>query len=885
MLSLEPSAVAATESGERRPGLTRAWAWWARRPTLAAAVIYAVLAVVMVGQGVLPGRTLSSSDGLLSQVPWQASKPADVPGLGTNFELADASNVFQPMLQYTRSQLPSIPLWNPYVMAGRPLLADGQSAIFSPFSVPSYVLPFWKSLAVAAMLKLFMAALGAFLLAKVLGMRFGGSLLCGVVFAFGTFFVVWLAWPLSSVYAFIGWTLALTELVVRRPGRLTVAGLAAVVGVQFLGGHPESSFHLLFTASAFFVFRALWWRRREGTSWRALRRPVGAYAIGLIAGAALAALVLGPFLEFVAHSGDLSHRLNAAAGFWPRKYLGALFLHDYWGRPTQVDLESFMQVRGWYAGAVTLMLAATALLVRRSGERWAVAVYALFCTCMVVGIPPVFGVVSALPGFSAAHNERLLIYVLLSLALLAGWGLDDLTGLRLPWLSRRVVLAAAGVIFLIPVAWMVAAGSLDLHRLGSGLKVAWGLAHPPTPPAGVNVEGTVTAAIVRDSALEIWLPLAAGGVALIAWRLRASRPLPTAVFVGLMVALLVVDLFRANMGFNPAIPVRNAAPPTTGAIRYLQSRRPNRFIGVSLQQLSQPLPSDLSMTFGLYDARGYDFPVEKRFDALWRRNVAPGVGDFTQPEEFASATPAALRALDLLSVSDLLEGPLQAIKFPVRGPGISVGYHGSDGVVYRNADALPRVFVVDRQQTVRSESAQLAAVTTPGFDGRAVAVTSVPVAGLPQAPAVRSGGAGGGAAGGGGAGGGAATPGTSARLVSYSGERAVIRATATARSLVVLTDDFYPGWSATVDGHPATVQRVDYLLRGVSVGAGTHTIVFSYRPTSWTLSWIISALTALALLAAVATALVARRRTGARTRATAGAAPVAPGAARPETAT
>ena len=45
-------------------------------------------------------------------MPWQASKPADVPGLGTNFELADASNVFQPMLRYTRSQLP-IPLWNP----------------------------------------------------------------------------------------------------------------------------------------------------------------------------------------------------------------------------------------------------------------------------------------------------------------------------------------------------------------------------------------------------------------------------------------------------------------------------------------------------------------------------------------------------------------------------------------------------------------------------------------------------------------------------------------------------------------------------------------------------------------------------------------------------
>ena len=580
----------------------------------------------MVGQGLEPGRTLSSSDGLLSSVPWQASKPADVPGLGTNFELADASNVFQPMLRYTRSQVPTVPLWNPYIMAGRPLLADGQSAVFSPFSVPSYILPFWKSLAVAAMLKLFLGALGAFILARVLGMRFGGALLTGVVFAFGTFFVVWLAWPLASVYAFIGWTLALTELLVRRPGRLPVAGLAAVVGLQFLGGHPESSFHLLFTASVFFVFRALWWRRRRAMAWRELTRPVAAYVLALAAGAGLAALVLAPFLEFVLHSGDLSHRLNAAAGFWPRKYLGALFLHDYWGRPTQVDLESFMQVRGWYAGAATLMLAATALLVRRSGERWAVAMYAAFCACMVVGIRPVFSIVSALPGFSAAHNERLLIYVLLSLALLAGWGLDDLTAMRLPRPSRRAVLAAAGTIFSSRSRGWWRRAPRPVASSGSGLKVAWGFVHPPTPPAGVDIEGTVTAAIVRDSALEIWLPLAAAGVALIALRLRTTRPLPTGVFVGLMVALIVVDLFRANMGFNPAIPIKTASPPVTGAIRYLQSQRPNRFIGVSLQQLSQPLPSDLAMTFGLYDARGYDFPVEKRFDDLWRRNVAARSG-------------------------------------------------------------------------------------------------------------------------------------------------------------------------------------------------------------------------------------------------------------------
>ncbi len=838
---------AAAREDPDRPGQTRGrlWSFWRARPTLAAAVIYAVLSVVMVGQGLLPGRTLSSSDSLLSSVPWAASKPASVPGLGTNFELADASNVFQPMFQYDRSQLPNVPLWNPYIMAGRPLLADGQSAVFSPFTVPAYVLPFWKSLAVTAILKLFLGAFGAFMFARVLGMRFGGALLSGVVFGFGTFFVVWLAWPLTSVYAFIPWTLALTELVVRRPGRLTSAGLAAAVGLQFLGGHPESSFHLMFVAVVFFIFRLLLDRRRRGAAARPVWPPIIGFAAGLVGGAGLAALVLAPFVEFVLHSGDLARRAQTAAGYWPRKYIGALFLHDYWGRPTQIDLESFMQVRGWYAGAVTLMLAGAALILKRTAERIALVLFSLFCVCMVIGIPPIFGLVSRLPGFSAAHNERLLIYILLSLALLAGWGLDDLCAAHpLPRPSRRAVIAFAGFIFCVPIAWLLIAGTLSLHELGSGLKVAWGFVHPPVPPPGVNAETTVTAAIVRDSALLIWLPLAAGGLILIVLRLRQRRPLPVTAFVALTVALLVIDLFRANMGFNPAIKTSTASPPVTGAIRYLQSQRPNRFIGVSTQQLTQPLPADLSMRFGLYDARGYDFPVEKHFDALWRQYVAPGVGDFTQPEEFANANPAALRALDLLSVSDLLVGPLQAIKFPVRGPGISVAYKGPDGVVYANAKALPRVFVVDHQHTVNGDQTALHTVTAPGFDGRGVAVTETPVAGLPQAASA------------------APAAGASATLTHYGAEKVLIDAKATAPSLVVLTDSYYPGWTATVDGHPASLQRVDYLLRGVRIGPGRHTIVMQYKPTSWTIGWIISLLSLLTILGAVATAIRQRRRAG-----------------------
>jgi hypothetical protein len=416
---------------------------------------------------------------------------------------------------------------------------------------------------------------------------------------------------------------------------------------------------------------------------------------------------------------------------------------------------------------------------------------------------------------------------------------------------RRAVLVSAGAIVCIPIVWLLAAGTLSLSQLGGGLRVAWGFEHPPLPASGLAIPAS-TGAIIRDSSLLIWLPLAGAAFALIVARLWApKRRLGVTPFVALTVILLAADLFRANMGFNPAIKQKTAVPPTTGAIRYLQAQRPNRFIGVSTIQLSQPLPDDLSMHFGLYDARGYDFPVEKRFDDLWRASVAPGVGDFTQPEEFASATPAALRALSLLSVSDLLVGPLQAIATPLHGPGLHVAYKGKDGVVYSNANALPRVFVVDRQRTVAGDKAALAAVTAPGFNSHGLAVTERPVPGIPQAPTtlVPTG---------------TLTVGVpndrSARLASYGAEKVVIDATATNRSLVVLTDSFYPGWKATVDGKPASIERVDYVLRGVSIGPGRHTIVMRYQPASWRIGWIVSLLALLGLLGALASVWIGTRR-------------------------
>jgi hypothetical protein len=823
-------------TAERQHTARRALAWFAARPALAAAIIFAVLSIAMVGQGLVPGRSFSSSDLLYANAPWKDARPDSVEGLGSNFELADAVVVFQPFHQYTRERLPELPLWNPYISAGRPYLANAQSAIFSPFSWPAYILPFWWSLGFIAALKLFLGAFGTYVLGRLLGMRFGGALIAGLVFAFGTFFIVWLSWPLTNIFPLLPWLFILSELLVRRPDPLPAAGLAGLVALTYFGGHPETTFHALFATIVFFAFRLLLRARSERSAARELVRPTVTFGLAFVVGTAIAAVMLLPFFELLLNSGDLDRRAGEPSGFWPRKYLGALFLHDYWGRPTQQsDIDPFMQIRGWYAGGLTLILASAALILRPTATRVAVALFGIFAASMVVGTGPAFDVLTEYaPGFNSAHNQRMLIYALFGLALLAGWGLDDLSGRAAEGRRRTLVLGVATLIFLVPFVWMIGAGTLTTDGLKKALEVAWGFADPP-PVNPFDTHDSAVGNVVRMSSLLQWIPLAGAALVLVALRLRRVRPLHAAVFVALAFSLLAVDLFRANMGFNPAIPTADAAMPETGAIRYLQRQRPNRFVGLATQFSFQPLPPDMAMRFGLFDARGYDYPAEKRYDRLWRRNVAPGVPDFTQPIVLATATPAAIRALSLLSVTDFLQDPEEE---PLEAPGLKLAYDEADGRVYRNPAALPRVFLVGRQQTVAGEDEAMRTVTTPGFDGRDVAVTEKVVPGIART--------------------GSGSAGT-ADFVSYEPERIVAKANASRRSLLVLTDVHFPGWKATVDGRSVPIERVDYLLRGVVVPAGAHTVEFSYEPSSFRAGWIIAVL---GLLAALGAAVVGLRRRG-----------------------
>ena len=462
------------------------------------------------------------------------------------------------------------------------------------------------------------------------------------------------------------------------------------------------------------------------------------------------------------------------------------------------------------------MLAAAALVARPRAKRIGVACVGGATLAVATGLPPFYDLVVRLPGLSAAHNGRFAVVTVLCLAVLAGWGLDDLSGPRLR--RRRAILAVGLGLLAAPAVIVAAAGRLDADALGPALRVAWGFA-TPTRGLASPVGGGVSEVIKLASLLE-WLVVAAAALGLVLLRLR--RRLGASAFVAVAALLVAADLFRAGMGYNPAIPLSHARQPLTPAIRFLRAKQPVRFAGLKARapvSLTLPLPPNVAMRYGLYDSRGYVIPHEERYGELWRRVIAANPACYYAfCAVAADTTPRALRALGIVGVGYLLQNrrdpPLRRLR-PV--------YAGPDARIYANPDALPRAFLVDRQIVVRDGASSLARVTSPGFRARAAAVTERRLPWLAVGASPRSGSVG------------------LARIADYGRERVVVDVHARAPALLVLTDTWFPGWKATVDGAGTAIHRVDYVIRGVQIAPGHHHVQFRYEPASWRAGWIVSA--------------------------------------------
>lgn len=167
--------------------------------------------------------------------------------------------------------------------------------------------------------------------------------------------------------------------------------------------------------------------------------------------------------------------------------------------------------------------------------------------------------------------------------------------------------------------------------------------------------------------------------------------------------------------------------------------------------------------------------------------------------------------------------------------------------LYQNLKALPRAWFVERALALPShgvlqaikqgklpdgapfDPAKVALLEEEDFGGRAV---SLPATGI--------------------------SPGAEARVTRYEPRRIELLARNDQAGFLILSEVYYRGWDALVDGVKTPVERVNYALRGIALPPGEHRVEFVFRAPSFRAGAIYSGLGALILLAG---AMITRQRT------------------------
>ena len=74
-----------------------------------------------------------------------------------------------------------------------------------------------------------------------------------------------------------------------------------------------------------------------------------------------------------------------------------------------------------------------------------------------------------------------------------------------------------------------------------------------------------------------------------------------------------------------------------------------------------------------------------------------------------------------------------------------------------------------------------------------------------------------------------------AKVVNLSDTQVVVQTSSSSPSFLVLSDIYYPGWKVSIDGKPSHIYKTNFVLRGVQVPVGTHTVKFEFKPMSFNL--------------------------------------------------
>ncbi len=722
----------------------------------------------------------------------------------------------------------SLPLWNPYVGFGAPLLSDPNFQLAYPPTWLALLLPAALHFKVFTIGHTLLAAAGAWALARRLGLGPAAAAVAGTGYALsGPFLssISLLHHPLGA--AWIPWVVWALEGLLRRPGSRSALILGFAAAAQVLTGSGEMCLASALIGGPLAAWRLL----RPGPGGRAKVSILARFtALAALLAAALSAVQWLPAAEAIDRSGRARMDLHTSS-YWslhPASLADLAVPRLVSDLPlSEASRASVFEGRGpllvcIYLGAVPLALGLLALALRgASAAAGGPALGALALVLLSLGRhTPLYGWFFALPGFHLLrYPQKLLIPAAFCVAFLAALGME---AWRRPWapVERRRARRAALVLV---------TGALALVALA-----AWLMSDPSWLAARLATSGPELGATFPGMSRKLLrTALLLGVVALLAERRAQSE---RGGRVGLLVLLLLAvgDAVLVGRGINPLAPAALLAhrPAVVGLVdraeRLYATSEPGcgtagrgpagwKRAWISALGIQDTLRPPTGARWGLFGSYDGEFTgLGSVYSGLLNWEVRSRWGG-----------PDALRLLRLGNVGEVLD-----VGRTVPPGLVRVGTLASPFVcpllVLRVPDPVARAYVVHAERSAAGPGSTLEALLARDFEPARDVVLDAATTGSVGNPPYA---------------------GDEVAIVGRTLSTLRLRARLSSPGTLVVVEAYDPNWRATVDGRRVPVLRGNGLFRAVRLPAGSHEVRFAYRPWSATLGALLSACGLLAALA------------------------------------
>jgi hypothetical protein len=804
---------AASPATERRPPTVPDMPWWVTP------VVYAAVTLVMFREFFMDGTSMLGMDSLaLSYF---------------------ARDFYTQFVQGSHR----FPLWNPLLFGGLPFVEGMHGDIFYPPSLAMFFLDAramwgWKMAS-----HIFLAGVFTYLwLRKGLVLHRLPAFFGGLVFMMGTALIS-LVLPggdgklfVSALAPLLFW---LTERAVRggRPGDFAIFALG--LALTLFTSHMQAAYYLVWGVSLYFLFR-VWQIRRDEPAWGGALKRIGLFALAGFLGVGAAAVQFLPplgYLQEHSHRAERAERGETGRA-WSATYslnaeeIVALVVPEFVGELTQTSTtrapagywgKNPIKLNNEYAGLVPLLLLPILLLGRRTAQVWFfMGLAGLTLLYALAASTPLFHLFYLIPGVSLFRAWSMIIFLYgLSLATLGAIAVQQL----MEWLATNRTEAEQGRA---RKALWITSGSFGVLALLAAAGVvtgAWASIF------GDSIRIDRLQANVPYIQMGFWIAFGLALAVAGAWELASRGALSARAFVIVLAVLAAADLYRAGRPFIVQTALMNqyaAGSPLfqpDDAIRELQRRRDAGGVfrvadlGTLLNLPSPYRQNDLAV-HGLEQLAGHHGNELGRYRAL--------IGG----EHAENLLASELRLADITNTEYLL------IPQRIEHPSLEEVFVGSQVAIYRNLAVLPRAYLVGATEIVAGNAA-IERLLAPGFDARTTAILAEP---LPATVEIQPGATG------------------TVEWIEKQVDRFTLRVSVDRPALLVVLDNYYPAWRATVGGRETPIHRANHTFRAVEVPAGEHMVAFRYTPVSLRTGALVSLTVLTLLLVVIVAGFLADRR-------------------------